>query len=110
MFVVVVLLAGVAVAMIWRRRPAAVPVRADRLFVAAVWLTVSGWTFDRFLGPITMPGALPLLVIVVPAVVGAGGTLWAGSAAAGRRVARLAAVSAGLGLFLYGALAVAAVG
>ena len=80
------------------------------LFVAAAWLTVSGWTFDQLLGPITMPGALPLLVIVVPAVVGAGGTLWTGSAEAGRRVARLAAVSAGLGLFLYGELAVAAVG
>ena len=78
--------------------------------MAAAWLAVSGWTFGKLLGPITMPGAKPLLVLVVPAVVGAGGTLWAGSAEAGRRIARLAAVSAGLGLYLYGALAVAAVG
>jgi len=93
-----------------RRPGVAGPGLTGGLFVAAAWLTVSGWTFDQLLGPITMPGALPLLVIVVPAVVGAGGTLWTGSAEAGRRVARLAAVSAGLGLFLYGELAVAAVG
>ncbi|HEV8222110.1 MAG TPA: hypothetical protein VGQ05_17710 [Streptosporangiaceae bacterium] len=93
-----------------RRPGVAGPGLAGGLFVAAAWLAVSGWTFDQHLGPLTMPGALPLLVIAVPAVVGAGGTLWSGSAAAGRRVARLAAVSAGLGLYLYGALAVAAVG
>jgi len=93
-----------------RRPGVAGPGLAGGLFVAAAWLAVSGWGFGRFLGPITMPGALPLLVIVVPAVVGAGGTLWAGSAVAGRRVARLAAVSAGLGLYLYGALTVAAIG
>jgi hypothetical protein len=93
-----------------RRPGVAGPGLTGGLFVAAAWLTFSGWTFDQLLGPITMPGALPLLVIVVPAVVGAGGTLWTGSAGAGRRVARLAAVSAGLGLFLYGELAVAAVG
>ena len=93
-----------------RRPGVAGPGLAGGLFVAAAWLAVSGWGFGRFLGPITMPGALPLLVIVVPAVIGAGGTLWAGSAVAGRRVARLAAVSAGLGLYLYGALTVAAIG
>ena len=93
-----------------RRPGVAGPGLVGGLFVAAAWLAVSGWGFGRFLGPITMPGALPLLVIVVPAVVGAGGTLWAGSAVAGRRVARLAAVSAGLGLYLYGALTVAAIG
>ena len=93
-----------------RRPGVAGPGLAGGLFVAAAWLAVSGWGFNRFLGPITMPGALPLLVIVVPAAVGAGGTLWAGSAVAGRRVARLAAVSAGLGLYLYGVLAVTAVG
>jgi hypothetical protein len=38
------------------------------------------------------------------------GTLWGGSAAAGRRIARLAAFSASLGLFLYGTLAVAVIG
>jgi hypothetical protein len=47
---------------------------------------------------------------VVPLLAGAAGMLWGGSAAAGRRIARLAAVSAGLVLFLYGTLAVAVIG
>jgi hypothetical protein len=38
------------------------------------------------------------------------GTLWGGSAAAGRRIARLAGFTAGLGMFLYGTLAVAVIG
>jgi hypothetical protein len=100
-------LAAVALA---RRPGVAGPGLAGGLFVAAAWLAMSGWTFDRHLTSITAPGAKPLLVIAVPAAVGAGVTLWGGSAAVGRSAARLAAVSAGLGLFLYGVLAVAAVG
>ena len=38
------------------------------------------------------------------------GTLWGGSAAACRRIARLAAISAGLALYLYGTIAVAVLG
>jgi hypothetical protein len=107
-----VILAGylLAVGSLLRRPGVAGPGLAGGLLVAGAWPAVSGWGFDRFLGPMTMPGALPLLVIVVPAAVGAGGTLWAGSAVAGRRVARLAAVSAGLSLYLYGVLAVTAIG
>jgi len=45
-----------------------------------------------------------------PLLVGVAGTLWGGSAAAGRRIARLAAFSASLGLFRYGTLAVAVIG
>jgi hypothetical protein len=41
---------------------------------------------------------------------GAAGTLWGGDAVVGRRVARLAAISGGLGLYLYGTLAVAVLG
>ena len=40
----------------------------------------------------------------------AAGTLWGGSAVDGRRIARLAALSAGLGLYLYGTIAVAVLG
>ena len=47
---------------------------------------------------------------MVPAVVGVVGTLWGGSAVVGRRTARLAAISAGVGVFLYGTLAVAVLG
>jgi hypothetical protein len=57
------------------------------------------------------PGwALLLQLIVVPLAIGAAGTLWGGSAAAGRRIARLAALTAGLGVFLYGTLGVAVIG
>jgi len=42
--------------------------------------------------------------------VGAAGTLWGRDAAVGRRVARLAAISGGLGVYLYGTLAVAVLG
>jgi hypothetical protein len=49
-------------------------------------------------------------LIVVPLLVGVLGTLCGGSAAAGRRIARLAAFSAGLYVFLYGTLAIAALG
>jgi hypothetical protein len=38
------------------------------------------------------------------------GALWGGSAVAGRRIARLAAISAGLCVFLYGTIAVAVLG
>jgi len=46
----------------------------------------------------------------VPLLVGVAGTVWGGSAVAGRRIARLAAFSAGLGLYLYGTIAVAVLG
>jgi hypothetical protein len=93
-----------------RRPKVAGPGLAGGLFVAAVWLAVSGWTFGRFLAPVLATGARPLLLIAVPSAVGAGATLRGGSAAVGKHAARLAAVSAGLGLYLYGLLAVAAVG
>ena len=48
--------------------------------------------------------------VAVPVLVGVAGVLWGGSAAAGRRTARLAAVSAGLGLYLYATIAVAVLG
>jgi hypothetical protein len=47
---------------------------------------------------------------VVPLLAGVIGTLYGGSAAAGRRIARLAAFTAGLYVFLYGTLAVAVLG
>jgi hypothetical protein len=62
--------------------------------------------------PSWLPGPFaPLaLVVGVPFLVGVAGTLWTGGAVAGRRVARLAALSAGLGLYLYGTVAVAVIG
>jgi hypothetical protein len=93
-----------------RRPGVAVPGLLGGLFVALAWLATSGFTFHGIITSITAPWAEPLLVFVVPAVVGVAGTLWSGSAVDGRRTARLAAISAGLGLFLYGTLAVAVLG
>ena len=99
----------VAAGVLLHRPGVAVPGLLGGLFVALAWLAMSGFTFYGFIAP--MPTTdLPLLLIVVPAVVGMAGTLWGGSAVVGRRTARLAAISAGLTLFLYGTLAVAVLG
>jgi hypothetical protein len=109
--VVVILLSFVLAAIALLRRPGvAVPGLLGGLFVALAWLAVSGFAFIDFLTRVYSAWATPLLWIVVPAVVGVVGTLWGGSAAAGRRTARLAGISAGLGVYLYGTLAVAVVG
>jgi hypothetical protein len=99
----------VAAAVLLRRPGVAVPGVLGGLFVTLVWLAMTGFTFYGFIGPMATT-RLALLLIAVPAVVGMTGTLWAGSAVVGRRTARLAAVSAGLFLFLYGTVAVAVLG
>ncbi len=93
-----------------RRPGVAGPGLAGGLFVAAAWLTVQGVTFTRFITWISPAWTELVLVLVVPTVTGAACTLYSGSADAGRRAARLAAVSAGLALYLYGVLAVAVIG
>ncbi len=93
------------------RRPAvAMPGLLGGLFVALAWLAMQGFTFAGVIAPMTAPFAPLVPVIGVPLLVGVAGTLWGGSAVAGRRIARLAAISAGLGLYLYGTIAVAVVG
>ena len=69
-----------------------------------------GFTFYGVIGTIPAGWEKLVLVIGVPLVVGAAGTLWGRDAAVGRRVARLAAISGGLGVYLYGTLAVAVLG
>ena len=49
-------------------------------------------------------------MLAVPAVIGVAGTLWRRDPAAGRRVARLSALSAGLLQLLYATVAVAILG
>ncbi|GAA4249821.1 hypothetical protein [Dactylosporangium darangshiense] len=90
-----------------RRPGVAGPGLAGGLLTAAAWLAVSGFDFDHWINSVRSHW---LLAFLAPVVVGAGGTLWGGSAAAGRRAARLAAVTAALGVYLYGVLAVAVVG
>jgi hypothetical protein len=92
-----------------RRDRDALPGLLCGLFVTVAWLAVSGFTFYGILAPTSSLAFLELMV-EVPLLVGVAGTLWGGSAAAGRRTAWLAGYSAGLGLFLYGTLAVAVLG
>jgi hypothetical protein len=93
-----------------RRPGVAGPGFAGGLVVAAAWLAVSGVTFTRFLQPITHFWVVLVVALLVPGAVGVAASLWARSDVAGRRIARLAAVSAGLSLYLYGVVAVAVVG
>jgi hypothetical protein len=93
------------------RRPGVViPGLLGGLFVALSWLTLSGFTFYAQIAPDIVPWHPWVEVIVVPLVVGAAGALWSRDPVVGRRVARLAGMSAGLGLYLYGTLAVAVLG
>ncbi len=110
--ILVVFLAGylLAASALLRRPGVAIPGLLGGLFVALAWLAMSGFTFYGVIAPHTTPLAPPVLVIAVPLVVGAAGTLSGRDAVVGRRVARLAAISAGLGLYLYGTLAVAVLG
>ncbi len=105
------LLSFVLAAVVLLRRPGVtVPGLLGGLLVAVAWVAASGFTFSNMILRVWPAWALPLLFIAVPAAVGGLGTLWGGSAAAGRRTTRLAGISAGLGVYLYGTLAVAVFG
>ena len=65
-----------------RRPGVAGPGLTGGLLVAAAWLAVGGFTFDRWLNSLWSNS---WLLFVAPIVVGVGGTLWGGSAAVGRR-------------------------
>ena len=93
-----------------RRPGVAAPGLLGGLFVALAWLAMRGFTFYGVIGTIPTMWEKLALLIGVPLVVGAAGTLWGRDAAVGRRVARLAAISGGLGLYLYATLAVAVLG
>ena len=99
-----------AAATLLRRPVVALPGLLGGLVVALAWLAMQGFTFYDVIAPWTAPFWPLVPMVAVPAGVGVAGTLRAGSAAAGRRIARLAAISAGLGLFLYGTIAVAVLG
>lgn len=110
--VVLVLLAGctLAACVLARQPGIAVPGLLGGLLVALAWLVPYGFTFYGLIVAVPPFWASVAQGLVVPLLAGAAGTLWGGSAAAGRRIARLAAFSAGLVLFLYGTLAVAVIG
>jgi hypothetical protein len=84
------------------RRPGiALPGLLGGLFATLAGLAQSGFT------PVDLVTYIPtgwhrgVTVLAVPAAIGAAGTLWRRDPAAGRRVARLAALSAGLLQLLY---------
>ncbi len=93
-----------------RRPGVAIPGLLGGLFIALVWLTLSGFTFLDQVLPDIVPWHPPVEVIVVPFAVGAAGTLWSRDPVVGRRIARLAAITGGLGLFVYTTIAVAVIG
>jgi hypothetical protein len=93
-----------------RRPGVTVPGLLCGLFVAVAWLAPKGFTFYGFIVTVPRFWAPMVQVLVVPLAAGAVGTLWGGSAAVGRRIARLAGFSAGLGLYLYATIAVAVIG
>lgn len=93
-----------------RRPRVAIPGLLGGLFTALVWLTVSGFTFLDQILPNIVPWHRLVQVILLPFVVGSAGTLWARDPVVGRRIARLAAITASLGLFVYTTVAVAVIG
>ena len=99
-----------AAATLLRRPGVALPGLLGGLVAALVWLALSGFTFYGVIAPMTAPFWPLVPMVAVPLLVGAAGTLWGGSALTGTGAARLAAISAGLGLYLYGTIAVAVLG
>ena len=101
----------IAVSVLLRRPGVVGPGLVGGLFVAAAWLACSRLTLLGLVDPIRSIGRLsvPLLMLTVPLIVGMVGTWRSGSALAGRRIARLAGVSAGLTMFLVSTIAVVAI-
>jgi hypothetical protein len=93
------------------RRPGiALPGLLGGVFATAVALCLSGFTAVDQVSFIPTGWQRWVIVIAVPAFIGIAGTLWRRDPVAGRRVVRLAAVSAGLLQLLYGNVAVAILG
>jgi len=93
-----------------RRPGVAIPGLLGGLIFALISLAMTGFTFYEVTGTIITFQENLIRMIGVPLAVGAAGTLWGRDGAVGRRIARLAAVSSGLVLYLYSTLAVAVLG
>ncbi len=99
-----------AAATLLRRPGIALPGLLGGLLVTLAWLALSGFTFYGVIAPMTAKWSPLIAEVAVPVLVGATGAMRGGSAAAGRRAARLAAISGGLGLYLFATIAVAVLG
>lgn len=93
-----------------RRPGVALPGLLGGVFATVVGLGMSGFTAVNQVTFIPNSWQQWVRVIAVPAAIGAAGTLWGRDPAAGRHVARLAALSAGLLQLLYATVAVAILG
>ncbi|WP_027345597.1 hypothetical protein [Hamadaea tsunoensis] len=93
-----------------RRPGTALPGLVGGLVIALVFLTLTGFTFFDQILPDTSGWHHLVQTIVVPFLVGAAATVWTRDLIAGKRVARLAAITASLGLFVYATLAVTVIG
>jgi hypothetical protein len=110
-FLSVVVIGFLLAALSLVRRPGvAVPGLLGGLFVVLVTLALSGFTFYDQIAPDIVPWHPWVETLLVPFIVGAAGTLWSRDAIVGKRVARLAAVGSGLGMYVYWTLAVAVIG
>ena len=88
----------------------ALPGLLGGLFIGVIFLAVSGFTFLDQVLPNTVGWHRLVQLIVVPFLVGAAGTLWSRDPIVGKRIARLAAITSSLGLFVYTTIAVAVIG
>jgi hypothetical protein len=93
-----------------RRPGVAFPGLLSGLFTAVIFLTVSGFTFLDQVMPNTVGWHRLVQLIAVPFLAGTAGTLWSRDPVVGKRIARLAAISSSLGLFVYATIAVAVIG
>ncbi|MEU7874882.1 hypothetical protein [Dactylosporangium sp. NPDC049140] len=93
-----------------RRPGVALPGVLGGVFATVVALLLSGFTAVDQVTFVPTSWRRGVIVLAVPAVIGVAGTLWRRSPAAGRRVARLAALTAGLLQLLYANVAVAILG
>ncbi len=93
-----------------RRPGVALPGLLGALFIAVIFLTVSGFTFLDQILPNTVGWHRLVQVIAVPFLAGVAGTLWSRDPTTGKRIARLAAIASSLGLFVYTTIAVAVIG
>ncbi|WP_037606240.1 hypothetical protein [Streptacidiphilus rugosus] len=93
------------------RRPGiALPGLVGGLFAATVGLALAGFGAAEQVTYVPTGWHRGVALLAVPGAIGAAGTLWRRDPAAGRRVARLAAFSAGLLQLLYATVAVAVLG
>ena len=93
-----------------RRPGVTLPGLLGGLVIALAWLALSGFSFLDQILPDIVPWHPVVEVIVVPFVVGVAGTLWSRDPVVGRGIARLAAITASLGLYVYTTIAVAVIG